>query len=79
MTDVVDPTAAGDSFVGAFCTGIAAGLPTADALAFASHAAAITVCGMGAIPSLPTIDKVQALMVERNFTGFDPSILDALK
>ena len=67
MTEVKDPTAAGDSFVGAFCAGYAAGLSTREALQLAVHTAAITVCGYGAIPSLPTLDKVQQLMKERNF------------
>lgn len=65
MTNVVDPTAAGDSFVGAFCVGYAGGLAIEDALVLAVHAAAITVCGYGAIPSLPDLGKVGALMKER--------------
>lgn len=76
---VADPTAAGDSFVAAFCTGLTAGLPQGEALAFASHTAAITVSRMGAQPSLPTVGEVQALLRERGYTGFDPSVLDALK
>jgi ribokinase len=79
MPHVADPTAAGDSFVAAFCTGLCAGLPQGEALAFASHAAAITVSRMGAMPSLPTVSEVQALLVERGYTGFDPKSLDALK
>lgn len=79
MPHVVDPTAAGDSFVAAFCTGLTAGLPQGEALAFASHTAAITVSRMGAMPSLPTVDEVQALIRERGYQGFDPAILDALK
>ena len=71
MTDVVDPTAAGDSFVGAFCTGFAAGLSMRDALQLAVHTAAITVCGHGAIPSLPRLEDVESLMKERGFTGLD--------
>ena len=74
-----DPTAAGASFVAAFCTGLTAGLPKGEALAFASHTAAITVSRMGAMPSLPTVEEVQALMRERNYNGFDLSQLDALK
>ena len=65
MEDVKDPTAAGDSFVGAFCTGYASGLSTVEALTLAAHAAAITVCGSGAIPSLPNAEQVQKLMDER--------------
>ncbi len=79
MPRVADPTAAGDSFVASFCTGICAGLAQQEALAFASHAAAITVSRMGAMPSLPTIAEVQTLLRERNYTGFDPTLLDCLK
>ena len=79
MPHIADPTAAGDSFVAAFCTGLTAGLPQGEALAFASHAAAITVSRMGAMPSLPTVGEVQALLRERAYGGFDPSVLDALK
>ena len=78
MTDVKDPTAAGDSFVGAFCAGFAAGLSTEDALKLAVHAAAITVCGYGAIPSLPTLEEVEKLMKERGFKELDDK-LDNLK
>jgi len=63
--DVKDTTAAGDSFVGAFSTAIASGMPVKDALAFANHTAAITVCRMGAQPSLPVLDEVLARMNER--------------
>ncbi|MCR4892980.1 MAG: ribokinase [Lachnospiraceae bacterium] len=79
MPKVADPTAAGDSFVAAFCTGLTAGLADGEALAFASHAAAITVSRMGAMPSLPTTSEVQALIRERGYNGFDPALLDALK
>ena len=79
MPHVADPTAAGDSFVAAFCTGLCAGLPQGEALAFASHTAAITVSRMGAMPSLPTVSEVQALLMERSYQGFDPRELDALK
>lgn len=78
MEHVADPTAAGDSFVAAFCTGLTAGLPQGEALAFASHTAAITVSRMGAMPSLPTVAEVKALMEERGYKGFDLSLLDAL-
>ena len=79
MPVVKDPTAAGDSFVASFCTGVTAGLPEGEALAFASHAAAITVSRMGATPSLPVLEEVQALLRERSFAGFDAAELDALK
>lgn len=79
MPHVADPTAAGDSFVAAFCTGLTAGLPQKEALAFASYTAAITVSRIGAMPSLPTVAEVQALLSERHYPGFDASELDALK
>ena len=79
MDHVADPTAAGDSFVGALSVGLAGGLSRENALAFASHTAAITVSRMGAMPSLPTLDEVLALLRERNYRGFDLSILDILK
>lgn len=59
---VVDTTAAGDSFVAAFCVARTAGQPVPEALKFASHAAAITVSRMGAMPSLPTKEEVDAFM-----------------
>lgn len=59
---VVDPTAAGDSFIGAFCTAVAAGVSIRDALVFSNRTAAITVSRMGAQTSLPTLDEVIAGM-----------------
>ena len=53
MNGVIEPTA------------LAAGLSELDALRFAAYAAAITVSRMGAIPSLPTLNEVVALMRER--------------
>lgn len=79
MPDVKDPTAAGDSFVAAFCTGVTAGLPESAALTFASHAAAITVSRVGAMPSLPAAAEVQELLRQRGCDAFDPAELDALK
>ena len=79
MDHVADPTAAGDSFVGALSVGLTAGLSQDQALAFASHTAAITVSRMGAMPSLPTLEEVLTLLKERNYRGFDLSLLDVLK
>ncbi len=79
MDKVMDTTAAGDSFVAAFCTGFTAGLNEQQALAFASHTAAITVSRMGAIPSLPTINEVKTLMMEKNYHDIDFEVLDVLK
>lgn len=79
MEHVADPTAAGDSFVGALSVGLTAGLSQREALAFASHTAAITVSRMGAMPSLPTLDEVLALLRERDYRGFDLKLLERLK
>ena len=59
---VVDPTAAGDSFVAAFCTAVCMGVDVEKALTFANYTAGITVCRMGAQPSLPHIDDVISFM-----------------
>ena len=57
-TEVTDPTAAGDSFVGAFCTAYSAGLDADDSMMFASHAASITVSSAGAQPSIPELEAI---------------------
>lgn len=62
VVEVIDPTAAGDSFVGAFCTGICTGMSEESALEFASYAATITVSRLGAQPSLPSYQEVLELM-----------------
>ncbi len=62
---VLDPTAAGDSFIGAFCTALCYGVETEAALRFANYTASITVSGKGAQPSLPTLEKVLSLMQKR--------------
>lgn len=79
MPVVADPTGAGDSFVGAFCTGLTAGLPREQALAFATHAAALTVSRMGAMPALPTLAEVEALLMERGFALSEFCQLSALR
>jgi ribokinase len=53
ITDVVDTTAAGDTFTGYFVAGVASGVDCADALRDASAAAAISVSRNGAAPSIP--------------------------
>ena len=61
----VDPTAAGDSFVGAFCTGVCCGWNWEEIITFANHTAAITVSNMGAMPSLPELDAVEKYLAEK--------------
>lgn len=65
---VADPTAAGDSFVGAFCTGACCGWDWKTTLQFANHTAAVTVSKMGAMPSLPTLRQVKECMREREIS-----------
>lgn len=60
--NAVDPTAAGDSFLGAFGAGVASGLGHKEALTLATHTAAITVSAMGAQPSLPHLEQVLEYM-----------------
>lgn len=62
---VVDPTAAGDSFVGAFCTAVSMGMNEEDAMEFASYTASITVSRLGAMPSLPDKKQVEQLIESR--------------
>ncbi len=78
MDHVADPTAAGDSFVGALAVGLTAGLSQEAALTFASHTAAITVSRMGAMPSLPVLEEVLDLLRQRQGAEFDPSPLQVL-
>ena len=73
--DVKDPTAAGDSYVGAFCTAVCLGFNMNDALRFANHVAALTVCEFGAMQSLPTLDKVLDFMKQRGVEVPDLSVL----
>ncbi len=78
VVEVKDPTAAGDSFIGAFTTALCAGLNHTQALEFANYTATLTVSRMGAQPSLPTLDEVLALMKRESFTGFDLKLMEAL-
>ena len=79
VVEVKDPTAAGDSFVGAFTTAVCAGLNHSQALDFANYTATLTVSRMGAQPSLPKFDEVITLMKEQNYSGFEFSLLNCLK
>ena len=63
-TDVVDTTAAGDTFVGYFVAALSTGLQVDAALQRASVAAALSVGRPGAMDSIPTADAVDAREVE---------------
>lgn len=75
IVDVVDPTAAGDSFTGAFCCGICMGMDEKEALKFASYAATLTVSKMGAQSSIPFYDDVLKIM-ESNKQAEDSMIIN---
>ena len=51
--DVVDTTAAGDSFTGSLAVFIAEGKPVAEAVRLANYVAALSTTRLGAQPSLP--------------------------
>ena len=76
VAPVIDPTAAGDSFIGAFCTAISSGIAPKDALLFANCTAGITVSRMGAQTSLPTFEEVVSVMKKK---GFEAEIFNKIK
>ena len=57
---VIDTTAAGDCFVGAFTVALTAGQSSEEALRFAVHASALKVTRFGAQSGLPTREEVYA-------------------
>ena len=63
--DVVDTTAAGDTFVGALTVGLAHGLSVDAASMEAQYTAALTVTKLGAQTSIPTRAEVAAFMHSR--------------
>ncbi|MEA3345390.1 MAG: ribokinase [Chloroflexota bacterium] len=62
--EVVDTTAAGDAFVAAFGVAVCEGQPLTEALRFANAAGALTTTKLGAQPSLPSREKVEAFLQE---------------
>ena len=58
----IDPTGAGDCFVGAVAALLADGQPLRSALKYANIAASICVQRMGAAPSMPTMAEVEAVI-----------------
>jgi ribokinase len=58
----VDTTAAGDAFNGGLACALARGNPIAEAIRYANAVAAISVTRMGAQPSLPTVQEVEAFL-----------------
>lgn len=64
VVPVVDTVAAGDAFVGAFAVAISEGLSLRDAAERGNAAGAISVTRMGAQPSLPTRQEIDAFLQE---------------
>ena len=62
----VDATAAGDTFCGALAAKLAEGIMIPDALRWAGAAGAVAVTRLGALPSIPTTEDVEALLREAN-------------
>ena len=60
--NAVDTTAAGDTFCGALAVGLVEGLSLDAAARFASAASAICVSRLGAQPSIPRRDEIDALL-----------------
>lgn len=64
--DAVDATAAGDVFCGALAVGLTENMPPAEAARFAAAAGALCASRMGALPSLPSRNDIDAFLDERN-------------
>ncbi len=62
QVESVDPTAAGDAFVGALAASLATGEPIAAATRRAAAAGALATTRLGAVPSLPDREAVDALV-----------------
>ncbi len=61
---VVDTTAAGDAFVGAFAVALAEGRPLVEATRWANAAGALAVTKLGAQPSMPTRAELEKFLAE---------------
>lgn len=57
----IDTTGAGDTYCGAFAAAIAEGKSFLDAATFATSAAALSVQMLGAVPSIPSRERIDAL------------------
>ncbi len=62
--DAVDTTGAGDTYCGAFAAAIAEKRSITVASEFATAAAALSVQSLGAVPSIPTRDRIDAMLTE---------------
>lgn len=60
--EAVDTTAAGDTFCGTLATALVEGKPLLEAVRFANAAAAVCVTRLGAQPSIPSREEIEALL-----------------
>lgn len=63
-TEALKPTGAGDSFLGSFLAGLAAGLPLRAAVLRGSAAAAMVVARVGCAPAMPTQAELDAFLAD---------------
>ncbi|HWR65754.1 MAG TPA: ribokinase [Bellilinea sp.] len=66
QVEVVDTTAAGDTFTGSFAASILHGLQPQEALHFASAASALAVTRLGAQTSIPAKDEVEDFLASHS-------------
>ncbi|MEC2072347.1 ribokinase [Alkalihalophilus marmarensis] len=62
VKNIVDTTAAGDTFIGGFIAGVTAGKAIEEALQFATAASAVAISRLGAQVSIPTKGEVEAFI-----------------
>ena len=62
LREVVDPTGAGDTFLGVFLGSLALGRSETEALQTAAHASALQVTKPGAADAIPTSDELRAVL-----------------
>jgi len=60
----VDAKTAGDAFCGALAAKLAEGMEMKEALHWANAAGAVAIIRLGALPSLPETEEVEALLQE---------------
>lgn len=72
--EAVDTTAAGDVFNGALAVAFSEGRPLREAIRFANAAAALSVTRMGAQPSIPRREQIEAFL--RGMTDADCGLLN---
>ncbi|HWL29200.1 MAG TPA: ribokinase [Burkholderiaceae bacterium] len=58
----VDPTGAGDGFIGGFAVGLARGMETRRAMEFGAALAGISVTRAGAAQAMPTLEEIRAIV-----------------